>query len=158
MKLEVIDSTPDTEIVSARNIPVPRELVYKAWTDPEHLKNWWGPKGFTNTFHEYYLRPKGRWRFIMHGPDNTNYLNECVFVQIKEPSLIIWNHISYPEFQVVVTFERLSDNETLLIFKMVFNSIEECNHVKTYAVDKNEENFDKLEAELSAMRMKLTST
>jgi uncharacterized protein YndB with AHSA1/START domain len=41
----------DREVVTTRVIDAPRELVFKAWTDPEHLAQWWGPKGFTNTRH-----------------------------------------------------------------------------------------------------------
>jgi uncharacterized protein YndB with AHSA1/START domain len=38
----------------------PKHLVYQAWTNPNHLKNWWGPNGFTNTFNEFDLRPGGK--------------------------------------------------------------------------------------------------
>jgi uncharacterized protein YndB with AHSA1/START domain len=58
--------------------------------DPNHLKNWWGPKGFTNTFNEFDLRPGGKWSFVMHGPDKGNYVNECEFVKIEKPKLIAW--------------------------------------------------------------------
>ena len=49
-------------------------------------KQWWGPNGFTNTFHEFDLRPGGAWRFIMHGPDGTDYPNESVFVEVVSRS------------------------------------------------------------------------
>ncbi len=55
-------------ITSSRIVNAPRELVFMAWTDPQHLQNWWGPKGFTNTFHEFDLAPGGRWKYTMHGP------------------------------------------------------------------------------------------
>ena len=41
---------PDCEIVTTRIVNAPRAIAYKAWSDPNHLKNWWGPAGFTNTF------------------------------------------------------------------------------------------------------------
>lgn len=59
----------DREIVSVRVVNASREIVFKAWTDPQHLRSWWGPNGFTNTFHEFDLKPEGHWRFTMHGPD-----------------------------------------------------------------------------------------
>ena len=76
------DSFPEPlserEIVTTRVIDAPRERVFKAWTDPEHLAQWWGPKGFTNTFQEFDMRPGGAWRFVMPGPDGVDYKN--VFV------------------------------------------------------------------------------
>jgi Activator of Hsp90 ATPase homolog 1-like protein len=43
----------DRAIVTTRVLDAPRELVFKAWSDRDHLAHWWGPKGFTNTFHEF---------------------------------------------------------------------------------------------------------
>jgi uncharacterized protein YndB with AHSA1/START domain len=62
--------TADREIVITRILNAPRELVFKAWTDPKHLISWWGPNGFTNTFHEVNIKPGDVWRFTLHGPDN----------------------------------------------------------------------------------------
>jgi uncharacterized protein YndB with AHSA1/START domain len=140
--------SPDCEIVSTRNFNYSRELVFNAWTDPTRLKNWWGPKGFSNTFHEFDLRPGGKWSFIMHGPDGVNYPNESVFVEIIEPELIILNHVNNPKFQIVATFEQILEDHTKLTFRMIFDTPELCSQVKTYAVEKNEENFDRLETEL----------
>ncbi len=148
---EIISAAPDCEIVSARIFQAPRDLVYTAWTDPDHLKNWWGPAGFTNTFYEFDLRPGGKWRFMMHGPEKGNYPNACEFIKIERPALIAWNRISKPLFQVVVTFEEAAVDQTKIVFKQIFDSAHECNKVKKFAVDKNEENFDRLEVELAKM-------
>ena len=78
-------NTADREIVSARVFDAPRELVWKAWVDPKHVAQWWGPKGFTNTIHEMDVRPGGVWRFAMHGPDGTDYKNEIVFIEVVRP-------------------------------------------------------------------------
>jgi uncharacterized protein YndB with AHSA1/START domain len=151
MTTEIIKTTPDSEIVSSRVFNTKRELVYRAWSNPNHLKNWWGPAGFTNTFNEFDFRVGGKWSFIMHGPDKGNYANECEFIKIEEPSLIAWKRYSKPLFQVVATFDELPENKTKLVFKMLFDTAEECNKLKGFVVDKNEENFDKLEIELSKM-------
>jgi uncharacterized protein YndB with AHSA1/START domain len=151
MTSEIISTTPDCEIVSSRVFNAPREIIFSAWTDPNHLKNWWGPNGFTNTFNKFDLRPGGRWSFIMHGPDKGNYPNECEFIKIDKPTLIAWKRHSKPLFQVVATFDEISVDKTKVVFKMLFNSMEECNKLKPYVVDKNEENFDRLEAELEKM-------
>ncbi|CAD0004321.1 SRPBCC family protein [Flavobacterium chungangense] len=151
MASENISAKPENEIVSTRIINFPKELVYAAWTEPEHLKNWWGPKGFTNTFNEFDLRPGGKWSFIMHGPDKGNYANECEFLRVEKPDFLSWRRFSKPLFQVAVSFEKVSDNQTKIVFKMIFDTPEECNKLKPYVIDKNEENFDKLETELSKM-------
>lgn len=83
MDAENFMTSPDCEIVSSRTVNASQELVYKAWTDPDHLKIWWGPKGFTNTFDEFDLREGGRWRFIMHAPEKGNFKNDCEFISIK---------------------------------------------------------------------------
>ena len=148
------DSTaisPDCEIVSTRIINNPRELVFNAWANPDHLKHWWGPAGFTNTFNEFDFRVGGRWQFVMHGPEKGNYINECEFTAIEKPSLISWKRFSKPLFNVLVTFEEISANQTQLVFKQVFKTPEECMKVKKFAMDKNEENFDRLENELKKM-------
>ena len=63
--------TADREIVATRIYGAPRELVWRVWTDPKHIAQWWGPQGFTNTIREMDVRPGGAWRFTMHGPDGT---------------------------------------------------------------------------------------
>jgi len=151
MPTEIITPNPGCEILSSRIFNAPRELVFTAWSDPKHLKNWWGPAGFTNTFNEFDFRVGGKWSFIMHGPDKGNYPNECEFIKIEKPSLIAWKRYSKPLFQVVATFDKVSADATKLVFRMLFDSAEECSKIKRFAVDKNEENFDKLENELSKM-------
>jgi uncharacterized protein YndB with AHSA1/START domain len=151
MTTEIIKTTPDCEIISTRIFNFSRELVFRAWSEPEHLKNWWGPAGFTNTFNEFDFRVGGKWSFIMHGPEKGNYPNECEFIKIEKPSIIAWKRYSKPHFQVVATFEEVSDAKTNLVFKMLFNSADECGKLKPFVVDKNEENFDKLELELEIM-------
>ncbi|MGQ7944534.1 SRPBCC family protein [Flavobacterium sp. WC2509] len=151
MTTEIITTTPESEIVSSRIVNFSRELVYRAWTEPDHLKKWWGPAGFTNIFNEYDLQVGGKWSFIMHGPDKGNYPNECEFIKIEKPSLIAWKRHSKPLFQVLATFEEVSSEKTKIVFKMLFNSAEECNKLRPFVVDKNEENFDRLENELKIM-------
>jgi uncharacterized protein YndB with AHSA1/START domain len=147
----ILSASPECEIVSSRNFNAPIDLVFRAWTEPDHLKNWWGPAGFTNTFHEFDLRTGGRWRFTMHGPEKGNYENECEFISIEKPTQIAWQRISKPIFQVLATFEALDNRRTRVVFKMLFATEAECNKLKPFVPEKNEENFDKLEVELEKM-------
>ncbi len=148
---DVYKTPAECEIVSTRLLNTSRENAFRAWTDPEILKLWWGPAGFTNTFHEFDPVPGGKWKFTMHGPEKGNYENEAIFLQLVNPSLIAWDRISQPLFRVVTTFETVEADKTLLTFRMQFASKEECDKIRRFAVDKNEENFDKLEVELAKM-------
>lgn len=87
----------------------------------------------------------------MHGPDKGHYKNECTFVVIREPELLVWDRQSQPIFQVEVVFEEISENETKVIFKQKFKTVEECNKLRKYVPEKNEENMDRLEDELKKM-------
>ena len=146
---QIITTTPDSEIVSSRIFNAPIELAFAAWTEPDHLKNWWGPAGFTNTFHEFDLKPGGKWKLTMHGPEQGHYQNESVFTKITPPLHIAWYRISNPLFRVAVYFSKVNEFETKVVFQMIFETAAECN--RPYAPEKNVENFDKLEIELLKM-------
>jgi uncharacterized protein YndB with AHSA1/START domain len=146
---EIINAAPECQIISSRVLDTPVEKVFDAWADPEKLARWWGPKGFTNTFNQFDLQPGGKWSFIMHGPDKGHYPNECVFLDIVKNEKLVWNHISEPQFQIVVHFEQQPE-KTKVIFRMIFESAEKCNKIKSFAVEKNQENFDRLEEVLRA--------
>lgn len=145
---KITASSPDREVVTVRTFEHRQKLIFEAWTNPDRLKNWWGSNGFTNTFHEFDLRPGGMWRFTMHEPDGTNYPNESIFVRIEAPELIIFDHLSQPQFQIVATFDELQETKTRLTFRMIFKSAEQCNALRSFVQGKNEENFDRLELEL----------
>lgn len=140
----------EREIISSRVFNFPRELVFKAWTDPNHLAQWWGPRGFTNTFETFELKPGGTWKFIMHGPNGVDFPNESVFSEIVPLERIVFQHISAPEFEVTATFAE-QDGKTHLTFRMLFETAEICEDIKVFAVQGNEQNFDRLEAELAKM-------
>ncbi|MEW6049522.1 MAG: SRPBCC family protein [Candidatus Zixiibacteriota bacterium] len=138
------------ELVITRIFEAPRELVWKAWTEPKQFMRWWGPQGFTNTFHEFDLRPGGYWRFIMHGPDGSSYENESVFVEVSRPERIVFRHISAPHFLMTITLDNQA-GKTKITWHMLFESVTERNNIAKYALDANEQNLDRLEAHLAAM-------
>lgn len=140
------------EIVNSRVVKAPRETVFKMWSDPAHLKEWWGPEGFSNSFEEFEFRPGGRWKFVMHGPEKGNYPNECIFTKIEPPLLIAWDRISQPIFKMEFTFEKVDANSTRIIFKMIFGDPGLYKTINKFAPGKNEENLDRLEAELEKVR------
>jgi uncharacterized protein YndB with AHSA1/START domain len=149
MKNDFFNISSDCEIVTTRVVSATRETLFRAWTDPAILQRWWGPAGFTNTFHEFNPVAGGKWKFVMHGPERGNYPNECVFLRVDAPSLIVWDRISPPHFRVVTTFEEVAGGQTKLTFRMQFDSKKACDKIRPFAPEKNEENFDKLEATLA---------
>lgn len=153
MEKHVFTLNPEYEIATSSIVKAPIELAFKAWTDPNHLINWWGPHGFTNTFIKYDLRPGGRWRYIMHGPDKGNYSNEVEFIRIEKPDLLYWKRHSKPLFRVLTTFERQADQQTKIDFKMLFDRVLDCAKLRPLITQNNEENFDRLELELEKISL-----
>lgn len=137
---------------NTRVLNAPRHIVFKAIAESDHLKNWWGPKGFTNTFHVFEFLEGGKWSFIMHGPDKGNYPNESVFLKINEPASVEFDHISDPKFRVRIELNEVNLNQTEFIFQMHFDSEELYQKLKGHVPEKNEENIDRLETELMKMQ------
>src|SRR5436190_19477576 len=69
------NSTKNRELLLTRLLNAPIELVWEVWTNPEHIAQWWGPNGFTNTITKMDVQPGGEWDLVMHGPDGTDYKN-----------------------------------------------------------------------------------
>ena len=82
----------DDELATTRLLDAPRERVFRAFSEAEHLAQWWGPNGFTNTFHEFDLRTGATWRYTMHGPNGADFLNESAFVEVLAPQRIVIEH------------------------------------------------------------------
>jgi uncharacterized protein YndB with AHSA1/START domain len=85
--LELLPTMPELQedertIVSTRVFNAPRTMVYAAFADAKQVVEWWGPHGFTTTVLEMDLRPGGKWRIVMHGPDGANYPNEMTFTEV----------------------------------------------------------------------------
>lgn len=140
------------EIFSSRILNAPVDLVYKAFADPSNLKKWWGPKGFTNKFHEFDLKPGGKWVLTMHGPEKGNYENSSVFKIVEPMKLISWTRVSKPLFEIEVKFEKVNISKTRFSFNMIFATEEECEKIRKFAAPKNEENFDRLEEVLLTLK------
>jgi uncharacterized protein YndB with AHSA1/START domain len=101
--------TVDREVVITRVFDAPRERVFAAWTDPEHVGEWWGPTGFTTTTHEIDVRPGGVWRYIMHGPDGVDWPNWIRYSEVVAPERLVYAHggeREEPEFHVTITFDE----------------------------------------------------
>lgn len=80
---------------SSREVPAPPLAVFAAIKDPERLARWWGPDGFTNTFHTFEFRDGGSWLFTMYDQDGTDYPNEAQFVEVIPDAKIKIRHINF---------------------------------------------------------------
>ncbi|MBI3220876.1 MAG: SRPBCC domain-containing protein [Bacteroidetes bacterium] len=141
-----MSTRPANEIYNSRELNAPVEVVYQAFANPLHLKEWWGPEGFTNTIHEFNLVPDGKWKLTMHGPEKGNYENSSVFKIIKPNQLITWTRHSQPLFDMEIGFESLTNSTSKISFRMIFKTVGECEKIRKFAAPKNEENFDRLES------------
>jgi uncharacterized protein YndB with AHSA1/START domain len=84
----------ERELTITRVLNAPRERVFKAWTDPKELAQWWGPKGFTNPVCELDLKPGGAFRIVMRAPDGGEYPMQGVFREIVPPSRLVFTNIA----------------------------------------------------------------
>jgi len=119
------DDTAAREMVIIRTVDAPRELVWEAWTQPHHIAQWWGPNGFRTTIHEMNLEVGGLWRFIMHGPDGTDYPNRIVYREIVKPQRLVYDHAEdkpdpVVDFRTTVTFEELGSGRTKVTLRALF--------------------------------------
>ena len=120
----------EREIVLCRVINAPRERVFAAWTDPNQIRQWFGPAGFKTETLECDIRPGGRWRFIYTGPDGTKWDNRMQFLRIEAPRLIEIEHGSDKDndparFHVTVTFDAQSDGKTVLTMRQLHPTAEQ---------------------------------
>lgn len=84
----------EREVILTRVYDAPCELVFKAWTDPQLLVRWWGPKMFTNPVCEVDARPGGKLRIVMRGPDGVDYPMRGEFREVVAPEHLSFTNIA----------------------------------------------------------------
>jgi uncharacterized protein YndB with AHSA1/START domain len=123
--------TSNRELAMTRIFNANRELLFRVWTSPDHIAHWWGPNGFTNTILEMDVRPGGVWRYIMHGPDGTDYPNTITYLEVVQPERLVYLHgndENPDHFRVEVIFEDLGE-QTKLSMRSVFKTPEDLAYV-----------------------------
>jgi len=97
----------DLEIRITRVFDAPRELVFEAWTRPEHLSRWWGCDDMTMTTCEMDVRPGGAWRYVVRMPDGQEWGFHGEYQVINRPHKLIYTFVyePYPDHPAVVTME-----------------------------------------------------
>lgn len=139
----------DREIVSRRTLACTPAQAFAAFADPARLARWWGPNGFTNTIREFDLRPGGRWRLTMHGPDGANYENLSEFAEVTPSERIDFQHLEPVHgFRMTMTFVPRGA-QTELTWTMRFDDPDEAAKVGKFVAVANQQNFDRLAAHLA---------
>lgn len=141
----------DRAIITTRLFKAPRELVFKMFTDPKHVVEWWGPRGFTTTVHEMDVRVGGTFRHTMHGPDGTDYPNYMTYKEVVRPERLAYSHGGGKEdddvlFEGRITFEERGD-KTLVTMQALFPTKAERDRcAREYgAVEGGVQTLDRLE-------------
>ena len=122
------ESTRNREISLSSTVNGPKEMVFEAFSQVEHLSNWWGPNGFTTTTLSFDFRPGGVWDFIMHGPDGQDWPNWIQYLEIDQPDRLVFRHGEHsddPEsFLSTVTIVE-HDGKSEITLRTLFNTSEQ---------------------------------
>ena len=107
---KIAEKSNSNDIKITRIYDAPVEAVWDAWTDPNQVAKWWGPRGFTLTTHSKDLRVGGSWSYTMHGPDGVDYQNKTEYFEVEEFSKLVYDHGGNddrpPLFRVTVLFSE----------------------------------------------------
>ena len=114
----------EREIVIARVVDADRDTVFRAWTNPSQIVQWFGPDGFRIETHEIDICTGGVWRFEMIAPDGTRYPNRMEFLRIERPVLIEVNHGGDTDndaesFRMLVTFDQQDNGKTVVTLRQM---------------------------------------
>jgi uncharacterized protein YndB with AHSA1/START domain len=154
---DTVAATPDREIVITRSFDAPRELVFDVWTRPEHVVHWWGPDGFTITIEEMSVTPGGVWRYVMHGPDGTDYDNKIVFSVVERPERLVYRHSGAPggeplQFESTVTFtEERGRTKVTLRARFESNEARDANIAKYHSLEGGKQHVGNLAVYLAKL-------
>jgi uncharacterized protein YndB with AHSA1/START domain len=131
---------------TSRDIAAPVRAVFEAIETPERLARWWGPDGFTNTFHTFEFH-NGAWLFTMHGPDGTDYPNQSKFLEIVPHTRVRIQHVNLPHFELTLSLAP-SDTGTLVTWLAVFEDHAFAENAREFLETANAQNLDRLTLEV----------
>jgi uncharacterized protein YndB with AHSA1/START domain len=123
------------EIKIERLYDAPVKMVWEAWTDPEKVAKWWGPRGFTITTHSKDLKPGGHWDYTMHGPDGVDYPNVTKYHVVEKYARLEYDHGGSkdrpPLFHVTAVFTDVK-GKTKLEMTMTLPTAEAAEETKKF--------------------------
>lgn len=133
---------------TSRDIAADPAQVFAAFDDAERMACWWGPAGFTNTFHSRQFKTGGAWSYTMHGPGGKNYPNESVFKEITPAAKIVIEHISQPKYVLTISLEPNGASGTRVHWQQIFDDPRVAAGIAHIVMPANEQNLDRLAAEV----------
>jgi uncharacterized protein YndB with AHSA1/START domain len=151
----------DKTLVITRTLNAPRALVWKMFSDPYHLAQWWGPEGFNNRVERLDFRTGGSWVHVMIGPDGKEYPTDNIVIEVTEPERIIYRNAPAdpkifganppPGVTKTLTFAE-SDGKTTLTLVCTFDEAAHKDAVvrRGFVLGTNQ-SFDKLDAHLKTL-------
>jgi len=127
---KLVNEPADRVLVITRIFDAPRSLVFKAWTESEHMARWWGPRGFKSTVLRNELRPGGAYRIHMLGPDGDHW-TQGVYREVVPPERLVmvgsWadadGNPTRPETTVTLLLEDLGGKTKLTLHHAIFESV-----------------------------------
>ena len=135
-----------------RTFDAPREMVFKAWTDPKQIAKWFGPRHFTTTVLEHNATPGGLSRIVMHGPDGTDYPGKAIFREVVRPERLSMSSYvidakgnEVMETLITATFEEKSKKTTLTVTVKVVKSTPDAAPYLSGMEEGWKQTLDKLE-------------
>jgi uncharacterized protein YndB with AHSA1/START domain len=112
----------DREVIITRVFDAPRSLVFKAWTESEHMAKWFGPKNFTATIIENDVRTGGSYHFHMHGPNYDDHW-KGTYREVVRPERLVFTWPRGPESLVALTFEDQDGKTRLTLRHGMFETV-----------------------------------
>ena len=123
------------ELYITRIYNAPVEMVWDAWTDPEQVKQWWGPRGFSLTTHSKDLKPGRRWVYTMHGPDGVDYPNNTLYYEVETYRKLVYDHganENQPALFRVTVFFTEEKGKTKMEMTMSLETPEAAEQIKKF--------------------------
>jgi uncharacterized protein YndB with AHSA1/START domain len=139
------------ELELVRVIDAPRQLVWDAYTRPEHIVKWWGPREYTTTVLEMDVRPGGEWRYLQRAPDGTEHPFKGVYREVVSPERLVSTFIYDVEGirdQEMIDTAIFEDygGKTRLTTRAVFPSVESMQGALASGMEEGwTESLDRLE-------------
>jgi uncharacterized protein YndB with AHSA1/START domain len=159
-KTKVSTNLEDRTLVVERVFDAPREIVWKAWTEPERIARWWGPRGWQTSNAAFDFRPGGVWHYCMRGPDGLESWGKALYREIVPPERIVYVDVfsdkdgnvapGMPEMLVTIEFADLG-GKTRISARTEFATREQMQSILDMGVVQGlTETWDRLEEYLSS--------
>jgi len=148
-----MENTVNREMKMTRTVKAPIDLVWKVWTEPEFIAQWWGPNNHTTTIHQMDFREGGAWELTLHNQVNgQNYANRSIFKEIIPLKKIVFEHFN-PHFIATILFEDKGE-ETQIEWNSLFDTEEMLATVINVfnAKEGQAQNFERLEKYLEQLK------